>query len=141
GKGGRCGGTGGGGPCRGRTATRRPATSPMTRGSLGGPYGVSTLTSSAVSRNSYSPEPPMTPMLARPATAGQATFEPEDEDDEESQEDDLPLPASSPCFLSLFLELSPEEESELEVLSDFLLSDPLADEAAGSFWLLRLSVR
>jgi hypothetical protein len=78
-------------------------------------------------------------MLARPATAGQATFEPEE--DEELDEDEVPLPAFSPGFLSLFLELSPEEESELEVLSGFLLSDPLADAAAGSFWLLRLSVR
>ena len=100
------------------------------------------MTSSAESRNSYSPEPPMTPMLARPATAGQATFEPEEpEDDEELEEDELLLPVFSPDFLSLFLELSPEEESELEELSDFLLSDPLADAAAGSFWLLRLSVR
>jgi len=87
----------------------------------------------------------MTPMLARPATAGQATFEPDDDVEPEEDEDldEEPLPTDSPDFLSLLLELSPEEESALEVLSDFLPSDPLADAAAGSapFWLLRLSVR
>jgi purine nucleoside phosphorylase len=39
-------------PCRGRNATRLPATSPTAIGSLGGPNGVSILTSSASSRNS-----------------------------------------------------------------------------------------
>jgi hypothetical protein len=104
----------------------------------------------------------MTPMLARPATAVQATFEPdEDEPDEDEPEDDDPdedeeadepdeededeeLPTLSPDFLSPVPDLSPDEE-----LSDFLLSDPfdpldpLADAPAGSvlFWLARLSVR
>jgi hypothetical protein len=84
-------------------------------------------------------------MLARAATAGQATLEPDDVELEEDLDEDLP--AESPDFLSLLPELSlepePEPESELEVLSDFLLSDPLADVLAGSslFWLPRLSVR
>ncbi len=95
-------------------------------------------------------------MLARsPATAGQATFEPEeeeeepeeeeddeldedDEDEEEEEEDELTF---SPDFLSPLPEdLSPDEL----VASAFLLSDdPFADAAAGSelFWLARLSVR
>ena len=87
----------------------------------------------------------MTPMLARsPATAGQATFEPdeedeeEDDDDEEEDEEELTF---SPDFLSPLPEdLSPDEVAE----SAFLLSDdPFADAAAGSelFWLARLSVR
>jgi hypothetical protein len=89
----------------------------------------------------------MTPMLARsPATAGQATFEPdeedeeeeEDEDDEDEDEEELTF---SPDFLSPLPEdLSPDEVAE----SAFLLSDdPFADAAAGSalFWLARLSVR
>jgi hypothetical protein len=102
-------------------------------------------------------------MLARPvpATAVQATFEPEedepedeepDEDDDEPDEPDEPdeedededdeeLPTLSPDFLSLVPDLSPDEE-----VSDFLLSDPfdpLADAPAVSlvFWLARLSVR
>jgi hypothetical protein len=101
----------------------------------------------------------MTPMLARPATAVQATFEPdEDEPDEDEPEDDEPdedeeadepdeedeLPTLSPDFLSPAPDLSPDED-----VSDFLLSDPfdpldpLADAPAGSalFWLARLSVR
>jgi hypothetical protein len=83
-------------------------------------------------------------MLARsPATAGQATFEPdeedeEEEDDEDEDEEELTF---SPDFLSPLPEdLSPEEVAE----SAFLLSDdPFADAAAGSelFWLARLSVR
>ena len=56
--------------------------------SLGGPNGVSTVTSSAAERNSYSPEPPITPMLACPAMVAQATFEPEDEDDLDAPDDD-----------------------------------------------------
>jgi hypothetical protein len=92
----------------------------------------------------------MTPMLARsPATAGQATFEPDEEDEEEEEEedeededdeDDEEL-TFSPDFLSPLPEdLSPDEVAE----SAFLLSDdPFADAAAGSelFWLARLSVR
>jgi hypothetical protein len=86
-------------------------------------------------------------MLARsPATAGQATFEPdeEDEDDEEDddeEDDDEEELTFSPDFLSPLPEdLSPDEVAE----SAFLLSDdPFADAAAGSglFWLARLSVR
>jgi hypothetical protein len=87
-------------------------------------------------------------MLARsPATAGQATFEPDEEDeeeeeeeDEEDEDDDEEL-TFSPDFLSPLPEdLSPDEVAE----SAFLLSDdPFADAAAGSelFWLARLSVR
>jgi hypothetical protein len=82
-------------------------------------------------------------MPARPeATAGQATFEPDEEDeededdDEDEEEEEL---AFSPDFFSPLLEdLSPDE------VSAFLPSDdPLADAAAGSelFWLARLSVR
>jgi hypothetical protein len=105
----------------------------------------------------------MTPMLARPATAVQATFEPDedepdedepdedepDEDEEadepdEEDEDDEELPTLSPDFLSPAPDLSPDED-----VSDFLLSDPfdpldpLANAPAGSalFWLARLSVR
>jgi hypothetical protein len=89
-------------------------------------------------------------MLARsPATAGQATFEPEedeeeeeeeedDEDEEEEEEEELVF---SPDFFSPLLEdLSLDEVAA----SAFLLSDdPFADAAAGSelFWLARLSVR
>jgi hypothetical protein len=89
-------------------------------------------------------------MLARsPATAGQATFEPDEEDEEEEEEDDEEDEDDeddeeltfSPDFLSPLPEdLSPEEVAE----SAFLLSDdPFADAAAGSelFWLARLSVR
>jgi hypothetical protein len=102
----------------------------------------------------------MTPMLARPATAAQATFEPDEEDEEAEDEDeeDGELPTLSPDFLSPVPEpvpdLSPDDEeddeSELTVLSVFLLSDPsdlLSDPfdaaAAGSalFWLERLSLR
>jgi hypothetical protein len=91
----------------------------------------------------------MTPMLARsPATAGQATFEPDEEDEEEEEEDeedeedeDDEELTFSPDFLSPLPEdLSPDEVAE----SAFLLSDdPFADAAAGSelFWLARLSVR
>jgi hypothetical protein len=104
----------------------------------------------------------MTPMLARSATAAQATFEPddgedddepddgedeEDEDDEDEDEDDEPLPTFSPGFLSPVPDLSPDDEeddeSELAALSGFLPSDPFDEAAAGSalFWLARLSVR
>jgi hypothetical protein len=101
-------------------------------------------------------------MLARsvPATAVQATFEPDedepedeepdedddepdepDEPDEEDEEEDEELPTLSPDFLSLVPDFSPDEE-----VSDFLLSepfDPLAEAPAVSllFWLARLSVR
>jgi hypothetical protein len=89
----------------------------------------------------------MTPMLARPATAAQATFEPEEDDLDEEDEDDGELLTFSPDFLSPVPDLSPDEEeddeSELAALSDFLPSDPFDEAAAGSalFWLLRLSVR
>ncbi|HTS98899.1 MAG TPA: hypothetical protein VMI33_20015 [Streptosporangiaceae bacterium] len=87
----------------------------------------------------------MTPMLARSATAGQATFEPEDDDEdpddedeeeEEEEEDDDELLTVSADFLPA---LSPEPAEA----SGFLLSDPFADAVAGSelFWLARLSVR
>jgi hypothetical protein len=88
-------------------------------------------------------------MLARPATAVQATFEPDEdfepEEDDEDEEDDE-LPTFSPDFLSLVPDLSPEveeDESELAALSAFLPSDPFDEAAAGSalFWLVRLSVR
>src|SRR5258708_2989382 len=109
------------------------------------PLSPSPPTSSTASRNSYSPEPPMTPIaarsvLARSATAGQATFEPDefdpDEDEEELEEDD-PLEAVSPAFLSVLPDLSAddpaeEEASALELLSDFLLSDPFDEAVAGS---------
>jgi hypothetical protein len=90
-----------------------------------------------------------------PATAVQATFEPEedepegddpDEDDdpeeEEEEDEEEELPTLSPDFLSPAPDLSPDEE-----LSDFLPSEdpfePLAEAPAGSlvFWLARLSVR
>ncbi|HTZ23509.1 MAG TPA: hypothetical protein VMC83_05910 [Streptosporangiaceae bacterium] len=87
----------------------------------------------------------MTPMLARsPATAGQATFEPdedEEEDDDDDEEDEDEELAFSPDFLSPLLEdLSPGEVAA----SAFLLSDePFAEAPTGSelFWLARLSVR
>jgi hypothetical protein len=89
-------------------------------------------------------------MLARPATAPQATFEPEEdfepEEVDEDEEDDG-LPTFSPDFLPPVPDLSPDdeedEESELAALSAFLPSDPFAEAAAGSalFWLVRLSVR
>src|SRR5215831_5161738 len=115
----------------------------MTSGSLGGPNGVSTETSSADSRNLYSPVPPMTPMLAGSATAGQATFEPdEDEDEEPDDEDEEPVPTLSEDFLSLLPDLSPDE-SALEAPSDFLASEPFDEAAAASepFCAARLSVR
>jgi hypothetical protein len=90
----------------------------------------------------------MTPMLARsPATAGQATFEPdedeeeEEEEEEDDDEEDEGEPVFSPDFLSPLLEdLSLDEV----VASAFLLSDePFAEAPTGSelFWLARLSVR
>ena len=88
----------------------------------------------------------MTPMLARsPATAGQATFEP-DEDAEEEDEDDEEVEDEEELALSLdFLSPLLEDLSLDEVVaSAFLLSDELfADAPAGSelFWLARLSVR
>jgi hypothetical protein len=95
----------------------------------------------------------MTPMLARPATAGQATFEPEEpeepEEDDEDEEDEDELLAFSPDFLSPVPDLSlddeedEDDESELAALSDFLASEPFVEAAAGSelFWLVRLSFR
>jgi hypothetical protein len=97
----------------------------------------------------------MTPILARSATAAQATFEPdeEDEDDfdeEDGDEEDGELLTFSPVFLSPVPDFSvddeEDDESELTVLSDFLPSDPFDEAAAGSagsalFWLLRLSLR
>jgi hypothetical protein len=92
-------------------------------------------------------------MLARsPATAGQATFEPDEEDEEEEEEDeededdeDDEELTFSPDFLSPLPEdLSPDEVAESAfLLSDLLSDDPFADAAAGSevFWLARLSVR
>lgn len=93
----------------------------------------------------------MTPMLARsPATAGQATFEPDEEDEEEDDdaeddddEDEEEL-TFSPDFLSPLPEdLSPDEVAESAFLLSLLSDDPFADAAAGSelFWLARLSVR
>jgi hypothetical protein len=88
-------------------------------------------------------------MLARsPATAGQATFEPDEEDEDEEEDDEEPDEDEdeeeltfSPDFLSPLPEdLSPDEVAE----SAFLLSDdPFDDAAAVSelFWLARLSVR
>jgi hypothetical protein len=89
----------------------------------------------------------MTPMLARPATAVQATFEPEEDDLDEEDFGDGELLTFSPDFLSPVPDLSPDDEeddeSELAALSVFLPSDPFAEAGAGSalFWLLRLSVR
>ena len=89
----------------------------------------------------------MTPILARPATAAQATFEPEEDDLDEEDSGDGELLTFSPDFLSLVPDLSPDDEeddeSELAALSAFLPSDPFDEAAAGSvlFWLLRLSVR
>jgi hypothetical protein len=98
-------------------------------------------------------------MLARSATAGQATFEPDEEDDEEEEEDEEepePEPEDeleTVSFLSLLPDLSPEAPEDLspealspepeEELSDFLPSEPFADAVAGSelFWAARLSVR
>jgi hypothetical protein len=82
-------------------------------------------------------------MLARsPATAGQATFEPDEEDEEEDEDDeDEEELAFSPDFLSPLLEDLSLDEAAASV---FLLSDdPFADAPAGSelFWLARLSVR
>src|ERR1022692_3889803 len=83
--------------------------------SLGGPNGVSTVTSSAAERNSYSPEPPITPMLACPAMVAQATFEPEDEDDLDAPDDDEEPEEPEP---------EPDEEPEPDDdLSDFLSPD------------------
>jgi hypothetical protein len=95
-------------------------------------------------------------MLARSATAGQATFEPDEEDDEEEEEEDEEEPEPEPedeletvSFLSLLPDLSPEapedlspedlspedlspEPEEEPELSDFLPSEPFADAVAGS---------
>jgi hypothetical protein len=90
-------------------------------------------------------------MLARPATAVQATFEPEEDGLDEEDEDGDELPTFSPDFLSPVPDLSPDDEedeeddeSELAALSAFLPSDPFDEAAAAGsvlFWLLRLSVR
>jgi hypothetical protein len=84
-------------------------------------------------------------MLARSATAGQATFEPDEddeldeEDDELDEEDDEPLPTDSPDFLSLLPDFSPDGAEG----SGFLASDPFAAALADSesFCAARLSVR
>jgi hypothetical protein len=84
--------------------------------------------------------------------AGQATFEPDEEDSEEEDDDDEDEDDEddeeltfSPDFLSPLPEdLSPDEVAESAfLLSDLLSDDPFADAAAGSevFWLARLSVR
>jgi hypothetical protein len=98
----------------------------------------------------------MTPMLARPATAGQATFEPEDDpedddepDDEDELDDDPDLDeeddAEDAGVLAVSLDflsagLSPEVSEPLDVL--FSLESGL-DPLAGLLWSgpLRLSVR
>jgi hypothetical protein len=93
-------------------------------------------------------------MLARsPATAGQATFEPDEEDEEDDEEDeddpdeddeDEAEPAFSPAFLSPLPEdLSLDEVAVSAFLPSLLSDDPFADAAAGSalFWVARLSVR
>jgi hypothetical protein len=87
-------------------------------------------------------------MLARSATAGQATFEPDEDDEEEEEEldeeDDEPLLLTfSAAFLSLFPDLSPDESEEPESAPGFLASDPFAAALAGSesFCAARLSVR
>ena len=46
----RCGGNSWSLPCRGRNATRRSPIVPIVIGALGGPYGVSIVTSSGSSR-------------------------------------------------------------------------------------------
>jgi hypothetical protein len=100
-------------------------------------------------------------MLARPATAGQATFEPDEDEDEEpddeedeepddeepddeelGDEDEEPLPTVSAAFLPLLPGLSPDE-SALDASSDFLASEPLDEALAASesFCAARLSVR
>jgi hypothetical protein len=89
-------------------------------------------------------------MLAWPATAGQATFEPDEpdedeeleEEEEEEEEDDEPLPTVSEAFLPLLPGLSPGE-SALDAPSDFLASEPLDEvlAASESFCGARLSVR
>jgi hypothetical protein len=90
----------------------------------------------------------MTPILARSATADQATFEPDDDDEDDEDDFDEELLTFSPVFLSPVPDFSvddeEDDESELTVLSDFLPSDPFdAAAAAGSalFWLERLSLR
>jgi hypothetical protein len=99
-------------------------------------------------------------MLARPATAGQATFEPDEDEDEEpddeedeepddeepddeelGDEDEEPLPTVSEAFLPLLPGLSPDE-SALDAPSDFLASEPLDEAlAASESCAARLSVR
>jgi hypothetical protein len=110
-------------------------------------------------------------MLARSATAGQATFEPDEDEDEEpddeedeepddeepddeepddeepddeelGDEDEEPLPTVSEAFLPLLPGLSPDE-SALDAPSDFLASEPLDEALAASesFCAARLSVR
>jgi hypothetical protein len=90
-------------------------------------------------------------MLARSATAGQATFEPDededeepdDEDEEPDDEDEEPLPTVSEDFLSLLPDLSPDE-SALGAPSDFLASEPFDETLAASepfCAAARLSVR
>jgi hypothetical protein len=92
-------------------------------------------------------------MLARsPATAVQATFEPdeeeedeEDEDDDPEEDEDEPTLSPDPDFLSPLPEdLSLDELAESAfLLSDLPSDEPFAEAPAGSelFWLARLSVR
>src|SRR5881392_1341585 len=61
----RCGGMRWPRPWRGKKATVTPSTWPIITLSLGGPYGVATLSSSTSSSNWYRPEPPKTPTWAR----------------------------------------------------------------------------
>jgi hypothetical protein len=92
-------------------------------------------------------------MLARSATAGQATFEPDEDededvddedvdDDEDEDEDEEPLLTFSEVFLSLLPDLSPDE-SALGAPSGFLASEPFGEALAASesFCAARLSVR
>src|SRR5262249_44481108 len=161
----RCGGNRWSRPCRGRKATRRPATSPITIGSLGIPNGVSTTTSSTASRNLYRPEPPMTAIAASalsagpgsagpalacagPAMAGPAPFEADGDEEllEEEEDEGAPEePLATGVFLSpplsrLLSEDDPESGPELDAPSPAF---PFAEASAGSaaFWSLRLSVR
>jgi hypothetical protein len=88
-------------------------------------------------------------MLARSATTGQATFEPDDEDEDEEPDellDDSPL---FPLFPVEELEelddsepfLLVEESPDFDELSDPLRDLSFAPSAAGTVEPLRLSVR
>jgi hypothetical protein len=85
----------------------------------------------------------MTPILADSATAGQATFEPDDDDDDEPDEDfpDSPLfpldePEEPEDSEPLLL-----DESDLDELSELLRDLSFEPSAAGTVEPLRLSVR